>query len=382
MKNYLIVSVVFSLLTLGMSLRAFTVYVLLDKKQEDGVLWKIKSSKGFIVSDPHNADKRDDLQASRCTIKAHQGVLSINGKKLTQPRVMLTACDGTPLAVEKRSYSGSLYVLYEKGTWYLVNAVDLEEYIYSVLRFESFPTWPLPVNQAFAIMQRSYVVEKIMRARGKKKLGKGFLYDIGCTNLDQTYQGTHAYENLWQAVDSTRGVVLAHNKKPIVAMYDVCCGGLVPAAMRGVNLQEAPYLGRTYPCTYCADCKVYSWKTTYTLTECTERFQKAGLTKRPVAGMKVSEIDKAGVVHSVHVKLGKRWRLFPRKTIYGLFPDVKSYSFSVALNNDALEFQGRGYGHHLGLCQYGARQMVEKEDCSYQEVLEYYYPGTHFMKVV
>jgi len=369
------------LLAFVSNVQAFTVYVLLDKKTEDGVLWKISSQKGFLVNDPQDAERQDQLKVPRCTIKAKQSVLSVNGKKLASQGIVFAALDGSPLTVDKGSYTGSLLVLFDKDVWYLVNAVDLEEYIYSVLRSESFPSWPLEINMAFAIMQRSYVVEKIMKARGKKKLGKGFLYDIGCTNLDQTYKGTHTFENLWQAVDGTRGVVLAYNKKPIVAMYDVCCGGLVPAKMRGHDFTGSPYLGRDYACTHCSDCKVYSWRASYTLDECTELFRDAGLTTKAVTGMKVAEIDKAGVVHSLQVKLGKKWKTFPRKTIYNLFKDVKSYSFDVWLDEGTLNFDGRGYGHHLGLCQWGARQMVKK-GCSYQEVLEFYYPGTTFMKVV
>jgi stage II sporulation protein D len=42
---------------------------------------------------------------------------------------------------------------------------------------------------------------------------------------------------------------------------------------------------------------------------------------------------------------------------------------------------GRGFGHHLGLCQWGARQMV-REGCDYKQILRYYYPETYFIKIL
>ena len=141
------------------------------------------------------------------------------------------------LTFKNHTYAGSLALIPDESGWHIVNSLDVESYVCSVLRSESWPGWPVEVNKAFAIMQRSYVLAKVLQARAKKSKGKRFIYDIKCTNYDQTYQGVHDCPTLQQAVDETRGIVLAHKKKPIMAMYDVCCGGLIPAKMKGLILK-------------------------------------------------------------------------------------------------------------------------------------------------
>jgi stage II sporulation protein D len=62
-------------------------------------------------------------------------------------------------------------------------------------------------------------------------------------------------------------------------------------------------------------------------------------------------------------------------------PDrVKSTRFSVTASDDQFVFQGRGYGHGVGLCQWGA-QGLAKAGKSWQEILLYYYPGAALRKV-
>lgn len=367
------------------SLVAFTVHVLLDKKTTEDIkqqskLWTVQSSHGFYFSDPCNPSCRDKVKNKKCVIRQEKGALWVGDKKLAVKQVKIDPVEGV-LSLDGRGYTGSLLVMPDKDMLHLVNSVDLEEYVCCVLRAESWPGWPLEVNKAFAIMHRSYVVAKITKARGKKKLGKGFLYDIGCTNLDQTYKGTHSNELLRTAVEETQGVVLAHKKKPIMAMYDCCCGGLIPSQMDGVDFVGSPYLARSYACTFCRDCKVYSWKASYTLQECSDLFKNIDATIAKVADMKVTATDKAGIVREVKVKVGKEWKPFTCRNIYSLFKDVKSNSFSVSRRGSSVVFHGRGYGHHLGLCQWGAWKMVEK-GWTYAEVLDFYYPSTSFMKLV
>jgi len=65
-----------------------------------------------------------------------------------------------------------------------------------------------------------------------------------------------------------------------------------------------------------------------------------------------------------------------------LFPEIKSYCFSVKKDGSKKYIiQGRGYGHHRGLCQWGACALVKDEHWNFVQVLQYYYPGTKLMKL-
>lgn len=365
--------------------RTFNVYVLLDKKpilhkEEREFLWRIQAPAGIMVRDREHPDDQHFLHGTAWRVRYDKEGLSLNGKPIEPASIIMEPAHGY-LKVNGKEYAGSLAVVAADGFWHLINKVDLEDYVYSVLRYESYHSWPLEVNKAFAIMLRSYVTAKITKVRNKSKKGKAFLYDIGCTNADQTYGGVHPYTNLRTAVDETKSIILTYDKKPIEAMYDVCCGGFVPERIKGLNAQHTPYLARNYACTYCTDCKVYGWQARYTLSECTKLFTAAGITSRSVKGLTVTELDDAGLVDKLVLEAGKRSIPLSRKTVYGLFKDIKSYSFTVTKEGDDLVFHGRGYGHHLGLCQWGARQMIDR-GFSCVEVLEFYYPGTIFMKLV
>ena len=92
----------------------------------------------------------------------------------------------------------------------------------------------------------------------------------------------------------------------------------------------------------------------------------------------VSKTDKAGIVKGVTIR-GNRfsWSIIGDK-LYSLLKDVKSFCFDIKKTGDNICLTGRGYGHHIGLCQWGARQMV-RELKDYKEILQFYYPGTDFM---
>ena len=85
---------------------------------------------------------------------------------------------------------------------------------------------PLEVNKAFAIASRSYALVKYLEGAKSKKP-----YHIKNTNVHQTYNGFHTNPVLIQAVKETSGVILTYDKKPILAMFDCCCGDVIPCLL-------------------------------------------------------------------------------------------------------------------------------------------------------
>ena len=97
--------------------------------------------------------------------------------------------------------------------------------------------------------------------------------------------------------------------------------------------------------------------------------------------VKISKTDKAGLVQQISVKGKHATHNLSGKKIYSLLvPKVKSFYFTVEGNKTHITFTGKGIGHHLGLCQWGAREMVA-QGYDYKSVLSFYYPGTHFMRL-
>jgi len=155
---------------------------------------------------------------------------------------------GDRLSLDGRNYRGFLKFVIRDGFIYVVNSIDLEEYIYSVIPYEIYQSWPKEMHKVQAIASRTYAVYQIDRARRKKNS----IFDIKRNNHHQTYNGNHEYKHVREAVAETRGVILSYNEKPIVAMFDACCGGSIPARIKFAQREETPYLARNYACNFCS----------------------------------------------------------------------------------------------------------------------------------
>lgn len=354
----------------------FPVRVLLDEKLSRGARWSMRSDNGIIMSSL-TGGRRKEWNVRSLSITASTSHITINGSQFKARALRLSPRSGV-FKLGDVSYAGELIIFADKDKVYCINELDIEEYLFSVLRWEGWPGWPLEVNKVFAVMCRTYVINKVVRARKKKK--SSLPYDIKATNFHQTYKGLHDVHALREAVKSTQGMILAHNKKPIVAMYDSCCGGVIPAHCSEVNFKEAPYLARDYACTFCRSSSLYKWKKEYALSDVEDIFRTAGSHHLlPVSDIVVSRADKAKLVHEVKVRTNSSWFTLTGKKIYSLFKDIKSLCFTLQKSGKKVICTGYGFGHHLGVCQWGARQMV-REGWDYKSILHFYYTGVTLMR--
>ncbi|MGE0010085.1 MAG: SpoIID/LytB domain-containing protein [Candidatus Babeliales bacterium] len=351
----------------------YQVRVLLHEiDQKEAGSWKLSSPQGVIVK---NFKVGEWAQFPHMvTVEYRNGALFINKHKSASEQIWIEPVSGF-LHLNGNDYAGTMLFVKDKKKGYCISQLDIEAYIGSVLRCESWPGWPIEVNKAFAIACRSYLVSKIAVATQR-----GLPFHIKNTNIHQTYNGVHTSAELLQAVNETKGIILAHNKKPIEAMFDSCCGGVIPAHIEGVDFAKAPYLARTSLCTYCKPCKIYNWHAEYPLSDVAHRMRKAGIKVNAVDSMEITKLDKAGLVKEVIVKDGKKRYKLNGKQCYALFDKVNSFCYSIKKENKSLVLAGRGYGHHLGICQWGARRMLDHGK-TYRDILEFYYPGVEFMKL-
>jgi len=134
-------------------------------------------------------------------------------------------------------------------------------------------------------------------------------------------------------------------------------------------------LGRSYPCNFCKNSKFFSWHTEYSLQDFAFALQNnSDELIHKIKDVRVIKKDKAGVPHRVMVRTAKAEHLFSVKDLYR-FKDVKSFAFSIHKRGSRVIIKGNGCGHHMGLCQQGAYEMIAR-GYSYKKVLSFYYPGT------
>lgn len=310
-------------------------------------------------------------------LSVHAGHMYINGKRVVSSCWEVAAYAHERIMFNNKAYDGSFIITVADNKVLLINSIDLENYTYAVTRSEGWPGWPLEVNKVLAIASRSYVMAMMARAEKNKQL-----YHVKDTNAHQRYNlyGEHENPIVRQAVLQTQGVCLMHNDQPILAMFDGCCGGIIPAHIADFDFKTAPYLARKYACTFCKSAPNYSWQTSFDFSFFEQMLKKQGITISGLQQIKVHKKDKAGVVQEVFIKGKSGQKVLTGKKIYALSKDIKSFAYTINHRANKVHIKGSGGGHHLGLCQWGVKKMVD-EGWNFSKILQFYYPDTSIKKI-
>ena len=348
-----------------------TIKVLMEESsRSDSASWTLTCQQGFSLVDPVVSSQKMVTQSSELTIALQDNHLMLNGNKLKKHDVIIEPGQGH-ISFNGRQYAGAFRCILTDKRLYLINMLPLEEYVCAVLKAESWPGWPLEVNKAFATMARSYAVHTAQQSV-KMKLP----YHIKKTKAHQTYFGVHDNDVLVQAVEETKGQLLTYQDEPVLAMFDSCCGGVVPAHTKEqVNFEKAPYLARNYRCDFCKKTRIYQWQKQFDMDQLEEFIKKQIALPGSLKDISIVKRDKAGLVTRIQLKTTKKTITISGKQLYFSSDDIKSFCFSLEKKGNKIRFAGKGQGHHIGACQWGARTMVDL-GWKYHEILYFYYPGT------
>ncbi len=344
--------------------------LLAQKQQESKKPWYIQSPSGFEIK---TQGRSTIMRDKKVAVRFYKNSLWLNNKRIKNS-FCLQPCKGS-IVFNDYCYEGFFTILHNKenNEAMLINVIDLESYVSSVLKTESWPGWPLEVNKVFAITSRTYAISMMLEAKKHNKL-----FDVKNTNSHQTYSGCHAIKMYKQATSTTKGVFLTHEDKPILAMFDSCCGGIIPAHIDGIDFEKAPYLARQYPCVFCKKYRIFEWQVEYPIAEFAAKLDTFKLKK--IKNLKILKTDRAGLVQQIEIQALPNNINISSKQLYSALGQMKSYCFSIRKRFGKVLLKGRGFGHHLGLCQWGARQMVA-DGWNYKSILNFYYPGCQFMKL-
>lgn len=277
---------------------------------------------------------------------------------------------------EDYKYQGSFIIFHDKKQLLLINSIDINDYLLSVVRHEGFPGWPIEMNKVVAITCRTYLVYQILQAQ---KLDRA--YHIENRNNHQTYKGYFDCPKIREAIDQTKNMILGYNGRPACTMYDVCCGGVIPALIDDPDLKRIPYLARSYACNFCKNHKTYNWSINFSTDEVIARLKKEFPKLDKISDIQVYKKDKAGLVRKIMITSGTQKVIITEKKLKSFFPDMKSYCFDIKKIHKRYFLEGKGFGHHRGLCQWGAHHLVKNQHWNFAEVLQFYYPGTNIMKL-
>lgn len=270
------------------------------------------------------------------------------------------------VSVAGKPYRGELEVRAGLGTLTVVNELPLEAYLYGVVPAEVIPSWHPEALKAQAVAARTYAVAHLGQFAS---LG----YDLKATVVSQAYGGAKLERpSTNQAVDDTRGRILTHLGKPIEAVYSDSSGGFTESCLE-VWGKAVPYL-QAVP-DFDQQSPRYVWETTIAPGRSAQATAKLGLAIGELVAIEPLDRSYSGRIKRARLTgtlgtaevAGEKLRF-----AFGL----RSTFFNVARQADgSFAFAGRGWGHGVGMSQWGAKAMADM-GYGYDQILSHYYAQT------
>ena len=308
---------------------------------------------------------------------------------------------------EDRAYRGRLTFIPVSGQGItVVNTLNIEEYLYSVVPSEMPATWPEEALAAQAIAARSYTLANMGRFNHRG-------YDLSGSIISAFYRGhTGEHERTTTAIERTRGLVLKNNGAYLNTFYSANSAGRTESA-RSVWNMSVPIIGvtdpqlafetnppspdeltrwiLTEPLTF-SSVPGYHFRSSYRWQLIVPREEiefriEARLRKRigTITGITTMGRGSSGRVEKVLIKTTAGNEIISHDAMRGSLGGLRSNLFVILpkLGKDGIPeyfiFAGAGWGHGVGMCQSGAAGMAHTGH-TYTEILNHYYPLGELVK--
>lgn len=254
-----------------------------------------------------------------------------------------------------------------------VTTMLMEDYITGTVAAEMPASFGNEALKAQAVCARTYAFRKLLEH--KQYPGQADLSDdISCCQAfiseEEFYQrhpgSKSLYKKVQQAVKTTRGEIMLYKGEPIDALYHSTCGGKTESAAH-VWGKDVPYL-RSVKCRYCRESRYYTSVQVFSVPDLNHSL--AITDSSPI--FKITDCTPSGRIKKVVIN-GEELSGEKLRHLLGL----PSTWCDFKVDASRVEIHSRGYGHGLGLCQYGANGMAE-EGKDYHQILKKYYHGVEF----
>lgn len=263
-------------------------------------------------------------------------------------------------------FTGEIEVWKGRNGLYVVNEMPFEEYVKGVVLAEVGTNWEMEALKAQAVISRTYAVYQ-------KNLNGNSYYHLSSSVLHQVHKGNSSNARIDDAVEKTSGEILTYDARPILALYHSTSGGKT-------EMPEEVF-GKSYPYLRSVESSsetspYWVWWRKIPISEMEKSLNMPGLQeitiKSHTATGRVKELSitsESGqnTIRSNEFRKLLGWQRLP------------STNFSMVRDGDAIIFEGKGYGHGVGLCQWSALEMARKGK-NYKEILSFFYPGTEIQK--
>lgn len=256
--------------------------------------------------------------------------------------------------------------------------IKLEDYIAGVVAGEMKPDWPENAYAAQAIIARTFALE-LMDRKDTNQISGNF-------EEAQEFKPNDVTEIIRKAVKKTRGEVARYEGKYIRAWFHASAGGRTTSAKDGLAFEgpEPAYIESVKSPDELAPADVKNWSTAFNNAEIADALaETAGVQANNVTDIKIVKKDETGRATKIQISYdGTSKTIDAPKLRNALNPkEWKSTLIKeITKEGDKFIFKGSGFGHGVGMSQWGAKKMAI-DGKSPEEIVKYYFKNIEIEKV-
>ena len=276
--------------------------------------------------------------------------------------IYISSKNNGALTVNGRKFRNDIRIRIINNKFEVINILSLKNYLQGVLCREIAPSWGKEALKAQAIISRTYALYKMNSSVEQE-------YHLSSDVYSQVYGGLYSEDiRTNQAIEDTDGLVIENDSNIIPAYFHASCGGHTENIKEIWSLKSDVLSDKE--CSFCKDSPYFNWTAIIKKTDISSLNILSKSESGRVTWMEV--IDNKGVSTKMS---GNTFRLT-------VGPDIlKSTMFDFEIRDKDILFKGNGWGHGVGLCQWGAKEMAEKHKMSAEEILKYYYRDVELVRL-
>lgn len=293
------------------------------------------------------------------------------------------------VGINNQYYRGNLEIRQIGGQIWVINIVDIEDYLKGVVPCEigGISKNLIEAAKAQAVAARTYAYAHLNQ---HQDLG----FDLYATIQDQVYQGISCETELTSiAVEQTKRQILTYRNRAIEAKYHSTCGGIT-ADFNDAWAGDAPPYLRSVRCPYCKDSPFYTWEKVLSkkqfFTNIRTRLKRIGKeipSDELIKKIKLMKNKRSRRVNKLIIRTEKNEYVIPGYHVRVVLGDnndpggsLKSNYITIKTQGDKVIIEGQGFGHGVGMCQFGAMEMARKGK-DYRKILRHYYRASKIKKI-
>lgn len=329
---------------------------------------RLKIKGPFQILDSVNQEVLKRGKNLNTTVTVYSDGILLGNTKSKTNKLFIKPDYPESIIINGRIFRGDIQLIKNNMKLSVVNYIDLEDYVKGISVRETSHYWPIDSLKAEVIAFRTFALYKMQENKQKD-------FDLTSDVYSQVYGGrTSERYRINKAVDETRGMVLTYQGKIFPAFYHATCGGHTEDASLFWNINIPPLKGVS--CNFCQESPHFKWHKVLSRKEIRDALLKSGLTIEDIKDILILGRDKSGRITDLKIVTDKKEIKISAKDLRNILgPNIiKSTNFQVEVIEDDVVFEGFGWGHGVGLCQWGAYFMA-KQGYTYEQILEYYYPG-------